>query len=291
VILVFGGGGQLGQELQRDARTQDIALYALDRSQTDIADAAAVEQAVAEFKPLLCVNAAAYTKVDQAETEIESARRANEIGPGVIAAACAKANIPMVHISTDYVFDGRKVGPYVETDPIAPVGQYARTKAAGEVAVRRNWPHHLILRTAWVYSEFGHNFLKTMVRLAQQRDEIRIVADQHGCPTSARDLARAILQSAKVLIAGDPVWGTYHFVGAGETTWHGFAERIFAAQSRYTGRHPKALPITTADYPTAAVRPVNSVLDSTRFTTTFGIRARPWTDEADAITAAVVTSL
>jgi dTDP-4-dehydrorhamnose reductase len=291
MILVFGGGGQLGQELQRDARMQDVALHALDRSQTDIADAAAVEQAVAEFKPQLCVNAAAYTKVDQAETEVEPARRANEIGPGVIAAACAKAEVPLVHISTDYVFDGKKVGPYVETDPIAPIGQYARTKAAGEEAVRRNWPRHVILRTAWVYGEFGSNFLKTMVRLAQQRDEIRVVADQHGCPTSTRDLARAILQSAKVLTAGDPVWGTYHFVGAGETTWHGFAERIFAAQSRYTGRHTKAVPITTTEYPTAAVRPANSVLDSTRFTTTFGIQARPWMDEADAITAAVVKSL
>jgi dTDP-4-dehydrorhamnose reductase len=130
-----------------------------------------------------------------------------------------------------------------------------------------------------------------MVRLAQERDEVRIVADQHGCPTSTRDLARAILQSAKALIAGDPVWGTYHFVGAGETTWHGFAERIFVAQSLYTGRRPRAVPITTAEYPTAAARPANSVLNSTRFATAFGIRARPWVDETDVVTAAVVKSL
>ena len=291
MILLFGGGGQLGQELQRSARMQGIGLRALERSQADIADAGAVESALVEIKPLLCVNAAAYTKVDLAETEVEAARRSNEVGPGVIAAACAKAGIPMVHVSTDYVFDGRKVGPYVETDPISPVGQYARTKAAGEGAVRRNLSRHLILRTGWVYGEFGRNFLKTMVRLAQERDEVRIVADQHGCPTSTRDLARAILGSAEPLIAGDPVWGTYHFVGAGETTWHGFAERIFAAQSRYTGRRPRAVPITTAEYPTPAFRPANSVLDSTRFATAFGIRARPWVDEADVVTAAVVKSL
>jgi dTDP-4-dehydrorhamnose reductase len=291
MILLFGGGGQLGQELQRSARTQDIALRALDRSQADIPDADAVERAVTETKPSLCVNAAAYTKVDLAETEVEAARRANEVGPGVIATACAKAGIPLVHISTDYVFDGKKVSAYVETDPISPVGQYARTKAAGEGAVRQNLPRHLILRTGWVYGEFGHNFLKTMVRLAQERDEVRIVADQHGCPTSTRDLARAILQSAKALIAGDPVWGTYHFVGAGETTWHGFAERIFVAQSLYTGRRPRAVPITTAEYPTAAARPANSVLNSTRFATAFGIRARPWVDETDVVTAAVVKSL
>ena len=288
MIVVFGGNGQLGQELARAAVTNGIPLTAVGRSSVEIADRAAVERALGTLRPSLVVNAAAYTKVDQAETDVEAAERGNALGPGILAAACAAAGVPLVHISTDYVFDGMKAGPYVETDRIAPLGVYGRTKAAGEQAVRAALGHHVILRTAWVYGEFGTNFLKTMVRLARERDELRVVADQSGCPTSTRDLAAAILRIAPRLAAGEPVWGTYHFAGKGTTTWHGFAQRIVAAQAPLTGRSPSVVAIATADYPTRALRPANSAFDCSRFADVFGLHARPWTEEADDITRAVV---
>jgi dTDP-4-dehydrorhamnose reductase len=288
MILVFGGNGQLGRELARSAAANDLPLQALSHTEADIGDAEAVERAVRNVRPSVVVNAAAYTKVDLAETEVAAAQRGNSVGPRVIAAACAAANVPLVHVSTDYVFDGRKQGPYVESDPIAPLGVYARTKADGETAVRNAVADHVILRTAWVYGEFGNNFLKTMVRLAQQRDELRVVADQRGCPTSTRDLAAAILRMAPRLTAGEAAWGTYHFAGTGTTTWHGFAERIVAAQAPLTGRRPRVTAITTADYPTPARRPANSTFDCSLFARVFGFRARPWSEEADEITVAVV---
>jgi dTDP-4-dehydrorhamnose reductase len=290
MILMFGGSGQLGCELVRAAAAQGVRLRSLDRAAVDIADMDAVNRAIVETGPTLVVNAAAYTKVDLAETETAAAARANSVGPGVLADACAVAGVPLIHVSTDYVFNGEKAGAYVESDPVAPLGSYGRTKAEGERAVREKLPHHLILRTAWVYGEFGSNFLKTVVRLARERDELRIVGDQRGCPTSTRDLAAAILHVAPQLAGGEAEWGTYHFAGSGETTWYGFAERIVAAQTPLTGRRPKVTAITTAEYPTPAHRPANSVLDSTRFANVFGFRARPWMEEADAITAAVVGS-
>ncbi len=289
VILVFGRG-QLGAELDRAAASRHVALTALAHDEADIADAVAVERAIAHHRPYLVVNAAAYTKVDLAETETEAARRGNEIGPGVIARACAAAAVPLIHISTDYVFDGTKLGAYLESDPIAPLGAYGRSKAAGETAVRGVLQDHVMLRTSWVYGEFGHNFLKTMLRLAASRDELRVVADQRGCPTSTRDLADAILKIAPRLTAREAVWGTYHFAGTGATTWHGFASRIVAAQASLTGRRPPVIPITTAEFPTPARRPANSELDSSLFARTFGFRARPWEEEADAITRALVAA-
>jgi dTDP-4-dehydrorhamnose reductase len=288
MIVVFGGNGQLGHELARTAAATGTRLAALARSTVDIADADAVARTLEEFRPGLVVNAAAYTKVDLAERDIEAAERSNRLGARVLARACAETGIPLVHMSTDYVFDGRKSAAYVEDDPIAPLGVYARTKAAGEEEVRQALGRHVILRTSWVYGEFGTNFLKTVLRLAQQRDELRIVADQRGCPSSTRELAAAILRVAPRLIAGEPVWGTYHFAGSGETTWHGFATHVVAAQAPLTGRRPAILPITTADYPTPARRPANSVLDCSRFASVFGFRARWWTDEAEEITISVV---
>lgn len=288
MILLFGANGQLGQELVRLAAARGIALTALSRAQADIADADAVRGAIARHRPALVVNAAAYTKVDLAETEIEAARQGNEIGPKLLAQACAETALPLVHISTDYVFDGTKSGAYVETDPVAPTGSYGRSKAAGEEAVRAAHPRHVILRTAWVYGEFGNNFLKTMLRLAATRDELRVVADQHGCPTATGDLAEAILTIAPRLVANDAVWGTYHFAGTGATSWHGFASRIVAAQAPLTGRNPRVTPITTAEYPTPARRPANSELDSGKFARTFGLRAQRWEEQTDRITRALV---
>jgi dTDP-4-dehydrorhamnose reductase len=283
VILVFGGNGQLGRELTRAAVSRDIAMRALSHTEADIAEGAAVASALARWKPNLVVNAAAYTKVDAAETDPEGARRANETGPATLAEACASAGVPMVHLSTDYVFDGGKRGAYLETDPVCPINVYGRTKSAGEDAVRRTLKRHVILRTAWVYSEFGKNFLKTVLRLATARDELRIVADQFGSPTSAREIAEAILRIAP-LPRDEGLSGTFHFTARGVTTWHGFASRVVTIAAPLTGRHPRVTQIETVDYPTLAKRPANSNLDCGLFVRTFGIDARHWTEAVDATT-------
>jgi dTDP-4-dehydrorhamnose reductase len=290
VILLFGANGQLGQEMVRASAARKMSLVAQSHAEADIADATAVREAIARHKPALVVNAAAYTKVDLAETDVEAARRGNDIGPALLGEACAAAGIPLVHVSTDYVFDGTKPTAYVETDAVSPASSYGRSKEAGERVLRAATPRHVILRTSWVYSEFGHNFLKTILRLAATRDELRIVADQRGCPTSTLDLAEAVLSIAPRLIAGEDVWGTYHFAGSGVTTWHGFASRIVAAQTPFTGRSPRVTPITTAEYPLPAPRPANSELDCSLFARTFGIRARPWTEETDRITRVLVSA-
>jgi dTDP-4-dehydrorhamnose reductase len=290
VILVLGNG-QLGQELTRMGASRQAPLVTLSRAQADITDRTAITEALQQQSPQLVVNAAAYTKVDLAETEAEAARSGNEVGPAIIAEACAAAGVPLLHISTDYVFDGRKLDAYVEGDPVAPTGVYGRSKAAGERAVRAVAAQHLILRTSWVYGEFGHNFLKTMLRLATTREELRVVADQRGCPTSTRDLADAILRIAPRLIECDEVWGTYHFAGSGVTTWHGFASRIVAAQAPITGAKPRVTAITSAEFPTPARRPANSELDCRLFARTFGFGGRPWTEETDAITVQLAAEI
>ncbi|VTZ23748.1 dTDP-4-dehydrorhamnose reductase [Methylocella tundrae] len=283
MILILGAGGQLGQELQRSASNKAVPHRAFSHAEVDIVDAGAVARALDATRPTVVVNAAAYTKVDLAEKEIEAARLGNEIGPGVIAGVCAAERTPLIHISTDYVFDGAKSAPYVESDPISPLGVYGRTKAAGEAAVREATDHHIILRTSWVYGEFGNNFLKTMLRLARERDELRVVADQRGCPTSTRDIADAILRIAPRIASDANLYGTYHFAGAGATTWHGFANRIVDAQAPITGRRPSVVAITSADYPTPARRPANSVFDCSLFERSFGFSAHPWSEETDAI--------
>lgn len=290
MILVFGGNGQLGQELSRAASSRAAALHALSHAEADIADASAVATALALWKPKLVVNAAAYTKVDLAETEVEEARRGNEIGPGVLAAACAGARVPMVHISTDYVFDGSKEGGYAESDPVCPISAYGRSKAAGEDAVRRHLKDHVILRTAWIYSQFGHNFLKTVLRLAATRDELRIVSDQHGSPTAASELAEAVLNVAAAFVHDRTLAGTYHFTAAGVTTWHGFASRVVDVSAPMTGRNPRVIPIGTADFPTAAKRPANSRLDCRLFIEKFGFLPRHWTAGVDATTRVLIGS-
>jgi dTDP-4-dehydrorhamnose reductase len=274
VILLFGAGGQLGRELTARANALGEPLVALSRQDADISDPPAIARALDRAKATMVVNAAAYTKVDQAESEPEAAFAANETGAVVLAEACARAGLPLVHISTDYVFDGSKAGAYVEDDAVAPLGVYGRSKLAGEQAVRERNPRHVILRTAWVYGAYGQNFLKTMLRLAAERDELRVVADQRGSPTATADIAEAILHVGRKL--RDAPWGTYHFAGSGETSWHGFAAHIVAAQAPFTGRRPPVTAIATADFPTKATRPRNSVLDSSRFATVFGYKAEPW---------------
>lgn len=275
-VLMFGANGQVARETLALAAERGTDLVALDRAQADITDAAALARAFEAAKPDIVFNAAAYTAVDKAEREPEAAEQGNAIGPGLIAAQCAAAGIPVVHISTDYVFDGTKTGAYVESDPLAPLGVYGRTKAAGEAAVRAANPRHVILRTSWVYGIHGANFLKTMLRLAGERDRLTVVADQHGCPTATRDIALALFAVADAVAAGTAHYGTYHFAGTGATTWHGFASEIVARAARHTGRSPEVAAITTADYPTPARRPANSELSSSLFEQTFRYRAAPW---------------
>jgi len=275
-LLLFGAAGQLGSEILARAPEHGVEVQGLTRQDLDITDAAAVARAIAAGRPHLVVNTAAYTAVDRAEGEPALAQAVNGRAPGFIAAACAAAGVPLVHLSTDYVFDGTKVGAYVETDPVAPLGVYGESKRAGEEAVRAGLTEHLILRTSWVYGPYGRNFLKTILRLAGERDELTIVADQRGCPTATRDLAEAIFAAARRVDEGAAIWGTYHVAGQGTTSWHGFATVIVEAARPFTGRSPVVKAIATADYPTPALRPANSELDSSRFAEVFGFRAAPW---------------
>ncbi|SEQ08639.1 dTDP-4-dehydrorhamnose reductase [Faunimonas pinastri] len=281
--LVFGGGGQLGRELVVQARAGAIDLLSLGHADGDIVDPASIRQALDRHRPDVVVNAAAYTAVDRAESEPDKAFAINARAPGLLAVACAAANLPLIHVSTDYVFDGRKTGAYVEDDPIAPQTVYGRSKAEGESAVRAELHRHLILRTSWVYGAHGGNFLKTMLRLAGERDRLTVVADQHGCPTASIDLAQGILIAAERAASGDSVWGTYHLAGTGVTTWHGFACAIVEAAAPLTGRRPAVDAIDTAGFPTAAARPANSELDSGRFASVFGFRAVPWMERTGEV--------
>ena len=287
-LLLFGAGGQLGQELTALAARRGIALVGLRREEADIADSRAVAAALDREIPGVVVNAGAYTKVDKAEAEREEAYRANAVGPEVLAEACRARGLPLIHLSTDYVFDGTKDGAYRESDPVAPLGVYGASKAAGEEAVRERLREHVILRTAWVYGAYGANFLKTVLRLARERDELRIVADQHGNPTATADLAAAVVAAAERSLGPDPVWGTFHFTGQGATTWHGFANEIVAAQAPFTGRRPAVRAIITSEYPTPAARPANSRLDDTRFSAEFGLRAEPWQDRTREVVRELV---
>jgi dTDP-4-dehydrorhamnose reductase len=275
-VLVLGAGGQVGSELLRHSWPADTKLIAFDRGGLDITRREAVSAAIAGERPDVVVNAAAYTAVDRAESERDAAWAVNCTGLATIAAACRKAGIPLIHISTDYVFDGTKTGPYRENDPVNPLGVYGASKEGGERAVREALREHVILRTAWVYSAQGHNFVRTMLRLATERPVLRVVADQIGSPTSAADIAVAIAQVAQHITHGNTAWGTYHFTDAGTVTWHGFAEAVFDLAARWRGPPPRVEAITTADYPTPARRPANSVLDCSRIAAAFAIEPRPW---------------
>jgi dTDP-4-dehydrorhamnose reductase len=275
LILVFGGGGQLGQELTARAAESGVAIMAFDRASADIADATAVAKAIAAASPSLIVNAAAYNAVDNAEFDAAAATKGNVAGPATLAAAARRAGVPLVHISTDSVFDGAKGSPYGEDDKPAPLNAYGRSKLAGEEAVRRETPEHFILRTAWVFSARAKNFLKTIVALAAERDELSVVIDQTSSPTAARDLADAILLLAA---HGKGRWGTYHVAGRGSASRHAMASAIVAEQSRFTGRNPWVKAVSAGSFGAAAPRPRYSALDSSRVIETFGSRPRHWRD-------------
>jgi dTDP-4-dehydrorhamnose reductase len=278
MILVTGGSGQLARALaaQGGERVRIVGRpgFDFDRPETISATFSAAE-------PRLVVNAAAYTAVDAAESDEAAAFRANRDGPAELARLCAGAGVPLIHVSTDYVFDGDKPSPYVESDPVGPRGVYGVSKLAGETAVLASGARAIILRTAWVYAATGRNFVRTMLALARTRDQLSVVADQHGCPTAAADLAAAILAIAARIEAhgwDDAHAGVFHAAGSGDTTWHGLAMSVFAASSRHGVKVPVVSAITTAEFPTPARRPANSRLDCARLEAVFGIRLPDWRD-------------
>lgn len=279
-ILVTGRTGQVGTELARAAWPAGLEPHVVGRGTLDLADPERAAAVVRSGGYALVINTAAYTAVDKAEEEEALATRINGDGPRALAMACAGVGIPLIHLSTDYVFDGAKEGAYGEDDPVGPLGAYGRSKLAGEVGARVACARHVILRTAWVFSAHGKNFVKTMLRLAADKPALRVVADQHGCPTAANDIARVLVEIARQVVQDgrEDAWGTYHLVGAGPTTWHGFACAIIDAQAARTGKRPPVHPIATADFPTPARRPANSVLCTDRLRGTFGVAPRPWAD-------------
>jgi dTDP-4-dehydrorhamnose reductase len=289
-ILVTGTGGQVGGALVAAGRAAGLTLLPMGRGELDLAATDSVRRVLERADPDLVVNCAAYTAVDQAEQEAELAFRVNGEAPGILAGWCAERQRPLIHLSTDYVFPGNGVRPYREDDPIGPSSAYGASKAEGERTVRAAGGRHVILRTAWVYAATGKNFVRTMLRLGAERDNLAVVADQKGCPTAAHSIAQGLLAVIERLAAGDVVTGTYHYVDSGETTWHGLAERIFEVAARQWGRRPAVKAITTEEYPTPARRPAYSVLATARFQATFGVVPPAWQDSLDRVLAEIFTA-
>ena len=280
-ICVTGGQGQVVSALMRLAPQAGIEIVTLARPAFDLADPGNAGALLDAARPDLVISAAAYTAVDQAESEPDLAMAINGHGPGVLAAASATRNLPILHLSTDFVFDGTKKTPYREDDPTGPLSTYGRTKHAGEIAVAAANPRHVILRTAWVYAAEGKNFVRTMLRLAETRPSLSVVSDQFGCPTFADDIATTLLAIAGQVVnapAGDPRFGLFHMTGAGDTSWAGFAAAIFHGAARAGRPAATVQPIATADYPTPAHRPANSRLDCTRLKSVYGLSLPLWTD-------------
>lgn len=287
MILVTGGQGQVATELAARAPGR---VHRVGRPQFDFDRPDTVAAVMDATQPALVVNAAAWTAVDAAETEAAAVLRANRDGPALLARLCQARGIPLIHISTDYVFDGTKATPYTETDPVGPTGVYGSSKLAGEQAVLESGAQAVVLRTAWVYAAAGKNFVRTMLAAAQKTGTLRVVADQHGCPTNAGDLADAILAvAARVLAGWQPGFGgVFHAAGTGSTSWHGLAVATFAAAAPFGRPVPTVTPIATADYPTPARRPANSRLDCSKLAATFGVSLPPWQPSLDRTVAEIV---
>lgn len=276
-ILVTGASGQLGHELARITCPTGYEVVALDRAALDLLDPAAILGLIASRDWAAVINGAAYTAVDKAESDVVAAWQINALAPAAFAQACVAANIPLVQVSTDYVFAGDKDGAWEVGDPVAPLGVYGASKLGGELAVRTAGVRHAIVRTAWVMSAHGNNFVKTMLRVAATRNQLSVVDDQVGSPTSAADLAQALLAIA-VRLAEDtdaPI-GTFHFSNAGTVSWAGFAREIFAQSGTRGGATADVIPISSSDYPTPAKRPSNSLLSHTAIHAAYDIAPRPW---------------
>lgn len=273
-VMVTGASGMTGGELARQARALGWKCAAFTRAELDISDAAAVAAAAGSERPTVILNAAAYTAVDASESNRETAMRVNRDGARNVARAAASVGASVVHISTDYVFDGTSTRPYLPTDPVNPLGAYGESKEAGERAVREECAAHLIVRTSWVYSHEGRNFVRTMLRAAAEGQEsLRIVSEQHGSPTSSADLAAALLSAAERFRGEGSLAGTYHFSNSGITTWYDFASAVFELRG---GPAPRLIPVSTSEYPAVACRPAYSVLDTTSFQNAFGVTPRAW---------------
>ena len=287
--MITGAYGQVGFCLTKQAQENGWDVLAIDRDKLDITDPQAVNVLVNEFQPDVIINAAAHTAVDKAETEIDASYAINRDGPKYLAEAAASVGAAILHISTDYVFAGDKNGIYSEADPVAPQGVYGASKLAGEEAVIAANPKHAILRTAWVFGEHGNNFVKTMLRLGSQRDQLGIVADQFGGPTYASDIAAALLVMAEKAVAAPATvsWGIYHFSGEPHVNWHQFAHAIFdkAVAQQLLIKAPQLNALTTADYPTPANRPANSRLDCRKIFNEFGIQPSNWQSALENIRA------
>lgn len=277
-VLVSGRSGQVASSLFKAKKPEGVEIIALGRPDLDITDKASIEAVFDRIKPDLVINAAAYTAVDAAETDSENAELLNASGAASLASAAARREIPILHLSTDYVFDGTKPTPYVETDDVAPLGVYGRSKLLGEQMVAEANPKHVILRTAWVYSVFGNNFLKTMLRVAETRDELGVVADQIGNPTSAHDIATGLLQIVDHFRKSDRDLnsGTYHMTASGDGSWADFAHQIFEASAEFNGPVATVKRITSAEWPTPVKRPANSRLDCSKLKRDFGVVLPKW---------------
>lgn len=293
-ILQFGATGQLARETILAAKGDGaVSLRAIPREGADFRCPQQVVDAFAAAGPVdVVVNATAYTAVDKAETEPDIARLVNTESVAALAAACHKKHIPFLHLSTDYVFDGRKHEPYRETDPTNPLGVYGRTKLEGEKAILAATDRHVILRTSWVYNAHGSNFVKTMLRLGAERDVLKVVDDQRGAPTSAHDLAGAILAVAKC-VATDPApqqFGIFHYANRGETTWRRFAEAIFQGSAAWAAIKAKVMAIPTSEYPTPAQRPLNSRLNCEKFDDVYGAARPEWHQSLSYVLAEIKTA-
>ena len=285
-VLITGAQGQVGKELTQIANKKGFDVIAAGRAELDITQTQNIEDYITQCQPDIVINAAAFTAVDKAESEQDLAFAINRDGAKNIAGACKKHNIPLLHISTDYVFDGTKSKPYSEDDSVSPLGVYGESKWQGEEAIRNNLSDYLILRVAWVFGAQGNNFVKTMLRLGNDKSELNVVADQFGGPSPAKDIALTLIDLVEQYQKNNTLtWGTYHYCGKSKTTWYDFAKEIFN-QAFILGlldKEIKVNPITTAEYPTAAKRPGNSMLDCSKLKKTFGIEMPEWKEALKSV--------
>jgi dTDP-4-dehydrorhamnose reductase len=277
-FLLLGGTGQVGEEFRALSLPIDVEVVAPTRDELDLEDPQTISRVIAAQPWSAVINAAAYTDVDCAESDEPVAFAVNAEAPTRLATETGRSGIPLIHISTDYVFDGRKGAPYVEEDAVAPLNAYGRSKLAGEFGVQTANPRHVILRTSWVYSPYRRNFVRTILRLAGERDCLTVVSDQRGCPTAAADMAQVCLDIA-VRCASEPKrapYGIYHFAGAGDATWFDLANAIIDMSTDQRRGSPRIMPIGTSEYPTLAIRPADTRLDCTAIVRAFGVQLRPW---------------
>ena len=283
--FITGGTGQVGTELVRRADSWNFDIVAPNRAELNLLDETEVYSQLDQTRPDIVVNSAAFTAVDAAETESDAAFQVNRDAVRIVADSCTQLSIPIIHLSTDYVFDGAKAGTYDESDLICPIGVYGKSKEAGEVVVREISGKHVILRTSWVYAAHGNNFVKTMLRIGKERQNLTVVNDQFGTPTFAGDIADAIFSIASQILERDTsqLWGTYHYTAKGWTTWKGFAEVIFEKASTWLPNKPDVEGIPSNQYPTAAKRPSNSVLNCSKIDLKFRPPRRHWQEGLDEV--------